>query len=116
MDAARAAQQLTAMDATALVAELRALTAAGSSYDEQARCCGQLRASVASASPLPTGAAAEDAVGAVAAALSGGVRHAALQLVGCDALTVLLRAAPAISATAGAAVATAVLAALSSSR
>jgi hypothetical protein len=104
--AAARGERLKAMDATALVAELRALTSAGSSLEEQALCCTCLF----DVSLKPTGAAAEDAVCAVAAALLGGVQHATLQRDGCNALTLLLRAAPAISVTAG--VTTAVLAAL----
>jgi hypothetical protein len=64
MDAARGAR-LAAMDAAALVAELRALSDAGGSYDEQAQCCIHL----CDASPLPTAVAAEDAVHVVATAL-----------------------------------------------
>jgi hypothetical protein len=96
------------MDAAALVAQLRALSAAGGSYDEQARCCADLR-DVAS---LPTGAAAEDAVRTVVAALARGVQHAMLQWAGCGALGALVHAAPALSATTAAACLTAVLAAL----
>jgi hypothetical protein len=108
--ATRREQQLAAMDATALVAELRALSDAGSSYDEQVRCCAHLY----EASPLPTsGAAAEDAVRAVVAALSRGVQHAPLQQAGCSALGKLVQAAPATSAAiAGVAGVKAVVAAL----
>jgi hypothetical protein len=109
MDTARA-EQLTAMDATALVAELRALTAAGSSYDEQALCCVHLY-NVLSLLPV-VGVAAEDTVCAVVAALSCDVQHPTLQLAGCVALGTLIRAAPAASVAAGSAGVTAVLAAL----
>jgi hypothetical protein len=96
------------MDAAALVAQLRALSTAGGSYDEQARCCADLR----DVAPLPTGAATEDAVRTVVAALARGVQHAMLQWAGCDALGALVHAAPALSATTAAACLTAVLAAL----
>jgi hypothetical protein len=96
------------MDAAALVVELRALTDAGGSYDDQATCCDHLQV----ASPLPTGAAAEDAVHAVVSALTRGVQHAALHLAACGALTMLLWEAPATSATAGATGVAAALAAL----
>jgi hypothetical protein len=95
MEAARA-EQRAAMDAAALLAELRALSDAGSSYDAQAQCCFHLR----DALPLPTGAAAEDAVRAVVSALSRGVQHALLQTAGCGALALLLQAAPATIVTA----------------
>jgi hypothetical protein len=107
MDAARV-EQLAAMDVTALVAELCALSNAGSRYDDQAWCCFHLF----KASPLPTGATLEDAVRAVVAALTRGVQHAALQTHGCDALALLLRAASAASVTSGADGVAAVLAAM----
>jgi hypothetical protein len=107
MDATRA-EQLAAMDVSALVAELRTLSDAGSSFDQQAECCFYLRDAV----PLPTGAAAEDAVRAVVAALTRGVNHVMLQLAGCVALGTLINAAPATAAAAGTAGVTAVLAAL----
>jgi hypothetical protein len=87
------AEELAAMDAAALVAELRALNIAGDSYEQQARCCLTLR----DASPLPTGAAAEEAVRTVVSALSCGVQHAPLQIAGCVALGMLLHAAPSTS-------------------
>jgi hypothetical protein len=107
MEAARVAQ-LAAMNAAALVAELRALSDADGSCDEQVLCCVLLH----KVSPLPTGAAAEDAVRAVVSALTRGVPHAALQMTGCDALGMLVDAAPATSATVGAEGVAAVLAAL----
>jgi hypothetical protein len=113
MQAARVAQ-LKAMDAAALMAELRALSDAGGSVDEQVRCCSYLydRRENGHAS-LPTGEAAEDAVRAVVPALSRGVQHATLQVAACIALGMLVLEAPATSATAGAAGGvTAVMAAL----
>ncbi len=107
MDAARDAQ-LAAMDATALVAELRALSDAGSRYEEQAQCCAHLCETAARLA----GAAAEAAVRAVVAALSRGAEHAPLVMGGCVALGVLVVAAPATSATAGADGVAAVLAAM----
>jgi hypothetical protein len=107
MDAAHV-EQLAAMDAAELVAELRALNDAGGSYEEQAQCCMNLF----TASPLPTGAAAEDAIRAVVAALTRGTQHATLQTNGCMTLAMLVRAARATSATADAPGVTAVLAAL----
>jgi hypothetical protein len=100
----------TAADAAALVAELRTLSTAGGSYEEQTRCCTQL----CHATPLLTGAgaAAVDAVRVIVAALSRGVQHAPLQLAGCVALRMLLQATPGLSATAGAAGVAGVLAAL----
>jgi hypothetical protein len=106
--AAARAQQLMTMDAAALAAELRALSDAGGSYDEQAACCRLL----SMASPLPTGIAAEHCVRAVVSALTRGVQHAVLQTAGCIALAKLARAASATDAT-GAAGIRAVLAALS---
>ena len=96
MEAARA-RQLMAMDTVALVAELRALSDAGSSYAEQALCCVNL----SMAFSLPTGGTAEDAVRTVVSALSRGVQHATLQAAGCVALAKLLGEAPATGATAG---------------
>jgi hypothetical protein len=108
MDAA-CIDQLAAMDATALVAELRALSDAGSSFDEQAECCSHL----CDAAPLlPAGAAADDAVRTVVSALTRGVQHAPLQTAGCTTLAFLVSAAPAAGATAGATGVAAVLAAL----
>jgi hypothetical protein len=100
MEAARV-EQLAAMDATALVAELRALNDAGGSFDDQAQCCVHLCKS----SFMPTGAAAEDAV-------MRGVQHAPLQMHGCGALMELLSAAPATSTSAGTDGVTSVLAAM----
>jgi peroxiredoxin family protein len=107
--ASRTEQHLTAMDATALVAQLRALNDAGGSYDEQAQCCTNLH--FLGGARMPNGAAAEDAVRAVVAALSRGVQHAMLQVSGCSALVTLVRAAPVTGATTAGAVA-AVLATL----
>jgi hypothetical protein len=105
--ATRREQQLAAMDATALVAELRALSDAGSSYDDQALC----RAGLCKVSPPPTGAAAEDAVRAIVVALTRGVEYAGLQYTGCYTLTKVLIAAPAAAGAAGGGV-TAVVSAL----
>jgi hypothetical protein len=96
--------QLAAMDAPALVAELRALSDAGSSYEDQAQCCAHL----CKASPLPSGAAAEDAVRAVVAALTRCMQDETLQLAGSAALAALVRAAPGL----GTVAVTAVLAAM----
>jgi hypothetical protein len=92
--------QLAAMDATALVAELRALNSAGGTssavHTAEISCCALLCA----ASPMPTGAAAVDAVRAVVDALTRGVQDSVLQATACTALAKLLPAAPAASANA----------------
>jgi hypothetical protein len=100
--------RLAAMDAAALVAELRALSDAGSSYDEQVQCCFLLQ----KLSAQPTGAEAEAAVRAVVSALSRGVQHALLQMAGCGSLGNLVQAVPATSAAVGAEGVAAVLATL----
>jgi hypothetical protein len=106
---ARALHKLMAMDPLTLVAKLRTLSDAGSSYVEQAQCCFDLQQN---ATPMPTAAAADDAAHAVITALSRGVQDSNLQMAGCYALASLISETPATGVTAGAAGITAVLAAL----
>jgi hypothetical protein len=89
------------MDAAALAAELLALSDAGGSYEALEQRCYDL-CSLWQTPPLPSAAAAEDAVRAVVAALMRNLQHAQLQVVGCITLATLVQAAPAANAAAGA--------------